>query len=162
MILSHESIHQPVGKSYCNAVEFCSASGSHLEVCSVGLSRFYGSTAWIRLKAYLRRHGLVVADLESGETECQHLFPNVKNLIEWYHSRFSSVAPPVDLSKKLASRELSAALDSVKRGAIWLEKIEEPEFFVLKLKKNSSSLDCKARIAAILSLWHTAAMTRPL
>ena len=56
MFSDPQSDHQTVRKSYCNAVGFRSASGSHIDSCLDRFSRFYDSTAWFRLRRSFDAH----------------------------------------------------------------------------------------------------------
>jgi hypothetical protein len=111
-------------------------------------------------RAVMNKLSLKVHDWEEGEAESRELLPNVTALIKWFHSEFSKYGEPNDLAQKLSGKQIVAAYNTVRRGEIWTDRINEPEYFILKLKKNAGRLDFRARIAAILSLWHTAVVSK--
>lgn len=72
-----------------------------------------------------------------------------------FHKAYKRKCPPFDLKQQLKSTETTNAVQSVMSGVVWYERLSDPTTFILALKKRGN-LPFSARIAAILTLWHTA------
>lgn len=83
-------------------------------------------------------------------------FNNYSNIINILHSAFSKQLKVNDLSIELNNRNLKKAISTVLEGQIYTSTIEDPDLFILALKKEKSPINFSIRMAAIISLWHTA------
>ncbi len=98
---------------------------------------------------------------ENAEREALVAFSGMAAIAEAFYKRFRHFAKPRDLSAELKKAKMKDALKSVIRGEPWLEPITAPDTFILGLKRERS-LTLSARIAAIVSLWHSANRAKPI
>lgn len=111
------------------------------------------------------RRRLVTLKLEtrtepSATDEARLAFSGMADVAEVFYQRFCQIGDPRQLGEELQKPEMKKAIQSVLKGEPWLERIEAPDTFILGLKK-AQRLSLSARIAAIVSLWHSANKAGP-
>jgi hypothetical protein len=82
-------------------------------------------------------------------------FQRSKIPLEFFHQHFAKYQPLDDLKIEFAKANLTSAVQTVTRGEIYLDPIEDPDMFILALKK-CRNLRIQSKIAAILSMCNTA------
>jgi hypothetical protein len=88
--------------------------------------------------------------------EAANVFHQLQELVRMYHARFRRICAPKNLERDFSSRRFQRQLDTVLSGAVSLDPITSPVSFILALKNHQRHLTLGSRLAAILSLWHTA------
>ncbi len=91
--------------------------------------------------------------------EATNVFYHLHELVQMYHARFRRSCAPKNLGRDFSSRRFQRQLDTVLSGAVSLDPITSPVSFILALKNHQRHLTLGSRLAAILSLWHTATKT---
>ena len=95
-----------------------------------------------------------------ADDETIFAFEVLAPIVVLYHNLFCQQGPARNLTKALASPVLREHIATILRGQVITERIPSPDTFLLALKKHQSTLggelQLSVRLAAILSLWHTA------
>jgi hypothetical protein len=90
----------------------------------------------------------------TANEEARLAFSGMADVAEVFYQKFRKIDEPRQLSDELERPKMKRAIQSVLRGQPWLETIDAPDTFILGLKK-APRLSLSAKLAAIVSLWHT-------
>jgi hypothetical protein len=109
--------------------------------------------------AHLKEIGLWTPDNTECWREAENVFRASACVLEVISTKYSSKKPK-RIRSVAEDRTTDKALRSVLRGQVYADEIIlYPDQFVLALKRNSEILDLKVRLAAIMSLWHSAMLS---
>jgi len=108
-----------------------------------------------RFRRVLRRLNISKTSTRQMEEAAIAGFFALKPGIELLHRRFSQAGPPKDLNKELGNPEILLMIDTILKGRVWSQPIQSPDNLIIALKKRKKELTLAARLAAIMSLWHT-------
>ncbi len=92
--------------------------------------------------------------------EASAAFQGVARVLEMLHRSYSERVPMKKLGHELRKKGMKEAIENVLQGKIFLNPIRNPETFILGLKKEERHMTFQARMAAIMTLWHTAVLTK--
>jgi hypothetical protein len=96
----------------------------------------------------------VVID-SNAHREAEMSFAGMARIAEVFFKKFRQFGDPRQLDAELHAPYMEGALNSVSAGRPWLGYIKSPDTFILGLKK-CPQLNLASRLAAIVSLWHSA------
>ena len=99
--------------------------------------------------------GLKVKTEPNANEEAKLAFAGMADVAEVFYQKFRQVGEPRDLRSEFEKPEMKKAIESVLGGVPWLEPIEAPDTFILALKREGR-LSLSTKLAAIVSLWHSA------
>ena len=74
-----------------------------------------------------------------------------------YHRAYRRKFEPKILADRMSSQNIQRAVKTILRGEVWRDEVPDPDTFILALGAKPD-LSFASRIAAILTLWHTAVM----
>jgi hypothetical protein len=109
------------------------------------------------------RKRLVTLKLETrtdirADQEAELAFSGMADVAEVFCQRFRQFSGPRQLADELERPDIKNAIQSVREGQPWLQPIVAPDTFVIGLKR-APRLSLSAKVAAIVSLWHSAQQT---
>jgi hypothetical protein len=91
--------------------------------------------------------------------EAADLFRHMAPAVESFYRRFRQLGPAKDIVAELGDPAIKAAVAAVMNGKVFQDRISAPDTFILALSKEKHHLRLSNRLAAIISLWHSATVT---
>lgn len=106
--------------------------------------------------------GLNIPIKPEAKDDARLSFAGMADIVEEFYQYFqNNFGAPRQLDEELDKPEMKRAIQTVSAGQPWLERIDEPETFILGLKQIPRPT-LSTQLAAIVSLWHTANKPLPL